>query len=199
MRKSIVLATLVIALGAGLAAAQDVETQETNQTQDRIANAGMITPDSAFYGLETAWDNAGMAVGLKKPGDVAKERAAEAEKMAEEGNYEAAQRAARNMNRAAERGGQDDVEGIKQAESVLQRVMENAPEEAKQGLQKAMKNVRENGPEALGAPEDVGPDSQPGEPEGSPNTASGDIDQTPDTNESQPEETGTETNETPTR
>ncbi len=176
MKKSILLATLVLAIGVGFASAQDAETQEEPQPDEEVpeeVSTGWFTPDSALYGLETAWDNTGMALGVKSPGDVAQKRAAEAQVMAEEGNYGAAQRAAEGLENAASRAGDDDIEGIEQATSTLERVIEDAPEEALEGLQTAMENVAEAGPEDLeiepGPPGDEpGEDVEPGQPDDEP-------------------------------
>lgn len=102
---------------------------------------GAVTPDSALYGLETAWDNAGIALGLKNAGNVAQERAAEARQMQEEGNHEAAARAAQEFSDVAEKAQEDDLQGLEKARAVLEEVMANAPAEAQEGLQTALDSV----------------------------------------------------------
>lgn len=106
---------------------------------------GMVGADSAVYGLETAWDNAAMSIGLKQAGTVAQERAAEARQAAQANNSEAAQRAADELNSVAQRASSDDMEGLEKAAAVLQEVMERAPPQAQQGLRTALDSVRQEG------------------------------------------------------
>lgn len=124
---------LTIILLSGFAAAQ---------TTDLDRGPGMIAPDSPLYGLETAFDNAAVSIGLKSAGGVAQERAAEARKMAEKGDYNAAEKAIRQMSTVAQQARSEDTEGLEKAESVLQELRADAPEEAQQGLQAALDNVR---------------------------------------------------------
>lgn len=154
MKRYVILIAFLLTITVGLAGAQGAN--ETGNS-DRIANTGLFTPDSALYGLDTAWDNAGMAVGLKRAGDVAKERAAEAQAMAEKGDYESAQKAMDKMNSVAKRAKEEESEDIRQAESVLQGVIDDAPEEAQQGLQTAMENIQKNRPDNRGGPEEREP------------------------------------------
>lgn len=141
----------------GAAAANTHETLDTGP--------GMVGADSAMYGLELAWDNAATSIGLKNAGTVAQERAAEAHEAAENGNYDAAQRAAENMASVAEKANADDVQGVEKAEAVLQRVIENAPSEAQQGLQTALTNVqnaRNQAQQAADQAPDSGAENQSG-------------------------------------
>lgn len=169
MKKTAVLVTALL-LTTMLAVAQDdIETlnEEQPEPEERPeVSTGWFTPDSALYGLETAWDNAGMAAGFKSPGDVAEKRAAEAEAMINANNSEAAEKATRGLEKAAERAGENDIPGLERAQTRIQTVMENAPEEAQEGLQNALENVQSNRDRAGGPPGDVGPDSEeelPGE------------------------------------
>jgi len=191
MRKTILLAALVLTMSVGL-----VGAQEENQ-EDRIANVGAVTPDSALYGLETAWDNAGMAIRLKSPGKVARERAAEAEAMAEKEDYKSAQKAMDNMKSVARRAREEDSEDIGQAESVLEGVIENAPDEARKGLQTAMENIRNNKPDRSGNSENPGRPGQTNgnQPEETPDEtgeqpSEGEVNETVAENDQAPEETG---------
>jgi len=161
MMKKTVLFTAVLLVAFSPALAEEVEIQplEENEAEEPEVSTGWFTPDSAFYGIETAVDNAGMALGTTSPGDVAEKRAAEADAMIEAGNSEAAERAANGLENAAERAGEADIEGVERAQNSLQTTMENAPEEAQEGLQTALDNVSEAtepAPEETGAPEDVG-------------------------------------------
>lgn len=170
MKKTVVLVTALL-LTTMLAVAQDqVETLEQEEPpvpEERPeVSTGWFTPDSALYGLETAWDNAGMRAGFKSPGDVAEKRAAEAEAMINAGNSEAAGKATRGLEKAANRAGENDLPGLERAQNRLQTVMENAPEEAREGLQNAMNNVQQNRERAGGPPSDIGPNGEePGAPE----------------------------------
>ncbi len=151
--KTTAIAVLVLALSVMGAASQHADaTTQDGDNSDLIANPGMVTPDSALYGLETAWDNIGMAIGLKNAADVARERAGEARAMADQGNWEAAERAARGLEHAAARSDEDSANDVNQALSVLDGVLADAPEEARNGLQTAMENVRNAGPEGTPAP-----------------------------------------------
>ncbi|MDY6768629.1 MAG: hypothetical protein SVW02_00800, partial [Candidatus Nanohaloarchaea archaeon] len=102
---------------------------------------GIIGPISPLYGLEVAWDNAAMGIGIAKPGNVAQERAAEARAAIQRNNSEAAQRAAKNMNSVTKRATSGDTQGLQKAASILQDVMANVPAEAQQSLQTAVENV----------------------------------------------------------
>lgn len=145
MHRYAVFASLALILFAAPAAAQQ---------QDPDVGPGMVGPDSPIYGLEVAWDDAAMSVGLKRAGTVVQERAAEAQQMQERNNTEGMQRAAQEMSNVAERATADDTEGLQKAQSVLQAVMERAPEEAQQGLQTALDNVQQ-ARERAGAPGDL--------------------------------------------
>lgn len=165
MQTNIGKISLIIALlltGLTLGAAQGNNSNQPASTIER--GPGIIGAQSPFYGIEVAIDNAAVNIGLKNAGSVAEERAAEAKKAAENGNYQAAQKAAGNMNKIAEKASSKDVEGIQKAESVLQGVINQAPEEAKQGLQTALDNVKQ-ARERAGSPEGTpgpGSDSEVG-------------------------------------
>lgn len=149
MKKQTKVLTLSIflILGFSMVAAQD-------QSVDQIQNTGPFTPDSAFYGLETAWDSVAMTTGISNAEEVANKRAAEAQAMADEGNYEAVERAAQGLGNVAERA--ENPEELERATNTLNEVMEQAPEEAQEGLQTAMDNVQERGPQ--------GPETEPPTP-----------------------------------
>lgn len=135
------------------------------QSQELDRGPGAISPSSPLYGLETAMDNAAVDIGLAKASNIAQERAAEARKAAEKGNYRGAQKAANQMSKVAKRAKSNETQGLEKAESVLQGVMENAPEAAQQGLQTALQNVqreRERVERGGAAPESPGP----GQPDG---------------------------------
>ncbi len=115
-----------------------------------------ITPDSPFYFVETFVDR------FRSPERVADRKAAEMIAMAEKNNAEALSRAEEHYNRAMdrleERAGDDanmNEERVRQASNHmahLANVSERVPEEAKEGIQKAMENSarrRERGIEAI--------------------------------------------------
>lgn len=105
------------------------------------ASPGAVTPNSAFYGLETAWDNAAVTIGLKKAGTVAQERAAEAQAMQERNNTRAMQKAVNQMNQVAKKATSQDTTGLEHAATVIQEIMKHAPEQAQTGLQTALNNI----------------------------------------------------------
>ncbi len=102
---------------------------------------GWITPDSAMYGFETAWDNSMAAIGLKNRGSIAQERASEAKAMAEENNSEGMQRAVDELNKVASVASSSDTKGLEKASAVISAVMERAPKQAQKGLQNALDNI----------------------------------------------------------
>lgn len=158
MRKSILLMTFLLAIGLTLGVAQDDAEIQPAETEEVEVDTGLFTPDSALYGVETAYDSMAMSVGISNPVDVAEKRAAEAEQMAEEGNWEAAERAANGLETAASNAEGEDIEGIETATARLEVAIEDAPEEALEGLNTAMENVVNAGPEDMeeqGAPEDA--------------------------------------------
>lgn len=117
---------------------------DTSQEQAMEKGPGMIGPGSFAYGLETAWDNAAIDIGLKRAGDVAQERAAEVQQAMERNNTKGAQRATKNLERTAEKAQERDEEGIERAIQMMNRTMQNAPnEEARQGMQTALNNMKE--------------------------------------------------------
>lgn len=121
---------------------------------DLDVGPGTVAPDSSMYGIELAMDNAALWMGFAKPGKIAQERAAEASEMAEKGNYQAAQKAIDNMNKVAKRATTTDTEGLHKAQEVLEAVMQNAPEEAHDGLRTAIDNLHERQDSITGAHED---------------------------------------------
>jgi len=132
---------------------EENETEEDNQTRNgtkpplppqasdtaRKARAGFFNPTSPFYGFDLAFDRASVAVGLRTRESVMEERASEAKAMAERGNQKAAQKAIKNLRNTA--GNRENA--TREAEEVLNRTLQDAPEEAKQGLQNALRNVEQ--------------------------------------------------------
>jgi len=102
---------------------------------------GMIGAGSPLYGLEIALDNAAMNIGLKKAGNVAQERAAEAKKAQKEGNTKAAQGAADEIGKAAAQANDDDRHGLEKARNALEDVKTHSPVEAQKGLDRAINNI----------------------------------------------------------
>lgn len=130
-------------LTALLVLAMPILAQNSSSSQELDINPGVIGPESVFYGFETAWDSAAVDMGLKKAGNVAQERAYEAQRAQENGNSEAAQRAVKKMSKVAKKArGENDEEGVNKAMSIVQQTMAGAPEEAKQGLQTALDNMK---------------------------------------------------------
>ncbi len=115
-----------------------------------------ITPDSPFYFVETFMDR------FRSPERVADRKASEMIAMAEKNNAEALQRAEEQYNRAMERVEQRagdnpnmNEERARQASNHmahLANASERVPEEAREGIQKAMENsarVRERAVEGI--------------------------------------------------
>ncbi|MCJ7428945.1 MAG: DUF5667 domain-containing protein [Candidatus Nanohaloarchaeota archaeon QJJ-5] len=145
---------------------------------------GLITPDSALYGLEVAFDNVRVSVGLSSAGGIAQERAAEAQAMMRQNKTQAMQRAADEMSNMAERATSADAEKLQKASDVLQRVMDQAPADAQEGLQQAMATVQ-NRTAAIGGPsENDGPGGnitpEPDDPPSDQNLTSNETGQQPD-------------------
>lgn len=140
MRTITVLA--FVCLLAGTAAAQ-------SGALDR--GPGVLGPESPLYGLEKAWDSAAVNMGLKNAGDVAQERAAEAQSMLEKGNPGAASRAAKDLQKIAGKATEKDQKGIQKAMTAMQDTMsqmqqqlQNAPNDnARQGITTAMQNMQD--------------------------------------------------------
>lgn len=104
---------------------------------------GLIGASSPMYGLETAWDNAAVNIGVKKAGNVAQERAAEAKQAQEKGNTKAVERATTNLEKIAKKAKKGDEEGLNKAMKIMEGVIANAPnEQARQGMQNALENMR---------------------------------------------------------
>jgi len=131
---------LVIVLLTGLVSAQQTQLDK---------GPGMIQPDSALYGLEVAVDNAGMSLGVMKPGDVAQERAAEAANMAEENKSSEASKAAEQLGKVAQKSSGNDtginkaLRSMNQTIAKMQKRIQKAPnQQAKQGMQTALQNMK---------------------------------------------------------
>ncbi len=110
------------------------------------AEPGMISPDSPLYGLGMAKDNVMMRLGLASPGKIAQKRAAEAQQMREQGNYAAAERAAQELGKVAEKASDEDADSVQKAATVIADIHVNAPDAAKDGLQTALENIAKNAP-----------------------------------------------------
>ncbi|MFB6100861.1 MAG: S8 family serine peptidase [Candidatus Nanohalobium sp.] len=104
----------------------------------RKARAGFFNPTSMFYGLDLAFDRVSMAIGLTSREQVMEERAREAVLMAEQNKTEAAQKALGQLRQTAG----DSGNATEEAAQTLEKVIKDAPEQAKQGLMKALENVK---------------------------------------------------------
>lgn len=117
-----------------------------------MESPGLVKADSPIYGLDVAWDNVLITAGFQSPGDVAFERASEVS-VAENRNHSRAFNLALNQfNSVAEKANNEDLEGLRNAERILQNVSEHVPEEARQGIETALKNserARNRVPESL--------------------------------------------------
>jgi len=119
--------------------------QSAAQTQNSSINPdpGLVKADSPIYGLDVAWDNALQTAGFKSPGDVAVERASEVSVAEKRNHSEAASMALNQFNSVAAEANNEDVEGLRKSEQILQNVSERVPEEARQGIETALMNVEE--------------------------------------------------------
>jgi hypothetical protein len=100
-----------------------------------------VKADSPIYGFDVALDSAFLTAGLTSPGDIAVERASEIAVAEERNNTEAVSKAMGRFNSAAEKADNEDVEKLRQAETVLHSVSNRVPEEAGFGISTALENV----------------------------------------------------------
>ena len=115
--------------------------QNTNSSIE--SSPGLVKADSPIYGLDVAWDNALKTAGLVSPGSVAVERASEVSVAEKRNHSEAASMALNQFNSVAAEANNEDVEGLRKSEAILRNVSERVPEEARQGIETALKNVEE--------------------------------------------------------
>lgn len=130
MRKPLILLAAVIAItatGAGAPAA--------------AASPGLISASSPLYPADVAVDNIQVAVGLESNGDIAAERAAEAQQAMEEGDEEAADEALENLNNSIAEVATADSTGLQKAEAILGQLAADNPDN-NQGITKALDAVR---------------------------------------------------------
>ncbi|PSH01423.1 MAG: hypothetical protein BRC26_03555 [Nanohaloarchaea archaeon QH_8_44_6] len=138
MRTKLYIAAIAFALLAAPAAAQEETPDEADP------GPGLISSGSMIYGLETAYDNAAMNAGLKKAGNVAQERAAEARQASENNNTRGVEKAARELEKTADKAKDSDEEGINKAMQMMQETIQNAPNaQARHGMQTALQNMQE--------------------------------------------------------
>jgi hypothetical protein len=138
-RTAAIIAAAVLLAGTAAAQASELDT-----------GPGVLGPESPLYGLETKWDKTAVNMGLKDAGDVAQERAAEAQDMLEKRKPGAASRAADDLQNIAGEATAEDQQGIQKAQAALQDVMgrmqqriQDAPnDQARQGVQTAMDSMQ---------------------------------------------------------
>lgn len=139
--RNVAVLAAVMVLGLPMVSAQSTQIDK---------NPGMVGAGSPLYGLEVAMDNAAVDIGMAKAGEVAKERASEASKAAENGKAKAAAKAGKNLARMANKTKGNESEDIETAMASFQDTMskmeqriQNAPNEnARQGMQKALENMQ---------------------------------------------------------
>ncbi len=112
---------------------------QTPEAEARAEGRMRFGPESRFYGLRIAADRASVSLGLRTNEQVMERRAQEARTMMERGNQEASERALGEMRRTAG----DRENATQQAQETLERVMQDAPEEAQEGLRNALQNVEQ--------------------------------------------------------
>lgn len=105
-------------------------------------DAGLVTPDSPLYAVETFLENLAVDVGLKSADSVAQERAAEARSMVENGDYEAASRAVGEVERLVDGAADTDISGLQETESMLEDIRSAVPDSSQYGFGTALDRVR---------------------------------------------------------
>ncbi|PSG99507.1 MAG: hypothetical protein BRC29_05315 [Nanohaloarchaea archaeon SW_7_43_1] len=138
METKLYIMTITFALLAVPAAAQEEAPDESEP------GPGLISSGSMIYGLETAYDNAAMNAGLKKAGNVAQERAAEARQASENNDTKGVEKATKELEKTAGKAEGSDEEGIERAMRMMRETVRNAPNaQARQGMRTALRNMRE--------------------------------------------------------
>lgn len=117
---------------------------QSNQTAQKQYDSGWIDSGSPLYGMELAIDNAAISIGVKKASKVAQERVAEVEKASKRNNTKGMERATKAFENSAKKAKADETEEISAAEAALEKAIQNAPEQAQQGLSTALENVRKD-------------------------------------------------------
>ncbi|MDY6778584.1 MAG: hypothetical protein SVU32_08005 [Candidatus Nanohaloarchaea archaeon] len=102
---------------------------------------GWISASHPLYPVDTAVDQASVAVGLTSPGQVAFERASEVWIAAVNNRSAAVDRAVVQLNGVAKAASGNDTQGLVKAKRVLEAVREETPVAADQGLSMALENV----------------------------------------------------------
>lgn len=128
---------ICIALGLVLLSSGVAGVHETAST-----GPGLVSADSPLYRVETVVDNIAVKVGVKSVDSVAQERAVEAAEMADNGNYEAAAQAAREVEQLAADTASTNIDGLQEAETILEDVQSAFPESAEYGIGTALDSVR---------------------------------------------------------
>ncbi|MBI2621184.1 MAG: hypothetical protein HYW63_00870 [Candidatus Levybacteria bacterium] len=164
MLKKLILLVLALFLFAGVAQAQTEELPDPG-----------ITPDSPLYFFDTLGENIGLFFAFgdeaktRKAVEIANEKVAEAQAMAEKGNEDAAEIAAERYGKvistaaeslaASARSGEGFDEALAQLIaqatsihlSVLADVYDRVPDQAKSSIERAMQESVRGGEEALNA------------------------------------------------
>lgn len=141
MKSKVLIGLIALSFLTVSVSAQNSSNDNINQSIER--GPGMIGAVSPIYGLETAWDNAAVSIGIKSAGNVAQERAAEARQAQEKGNTRGIERATRNLQKIANKSKDSDEEGINKAMKTMEEVIANAPnDQARQGMQNALENMQ---------------------------------------------------------
>jgi len=125
---------LALVLLTSLATAQ-------NPNSSISEDPGLVKADSPIYGFDVALDSAFLTAGFTSPSDVAVERASEVSIAETRNNTGVLSKALNQFNSAAEKADNEDVEKLRQAETVLHNVSNRVPEEAGFGIDTALENV----------------------------------------------------------
>lgn len=157
MRYNTVLGILLIGLSAlSMVAAAAASGNAT--VSHRSADPGLIQPDSTLYGFAVMKDRFALRLGLTTPGTLAQKRAAQARRMADRGDHTAVHRALRELDRTSTRATAADADGLEQARSTLQALLErdDLPDKTRKGVQTALARV-EQARDRAGPPTDPTP------------------------------------------
>lgn len=142
-KTAVILAVMVLAGAVGTAHAGEHDTGHTS-SDEKAVTAGMIGADSPLYGLELAFENAAIAIGLQNAGVVAQERVVEAREMLAAGKPEHAQKAVDNLAGIATMARASDAEGLNTAMTRMQELLVDAPDNnVTEGMRTALENMKQ--------------------------------------------------------
>ena len=129
MKNTIYLTALILLISVTAAA-------PANNSQ---ASPGLLGASSPLHQVEVAADNLAVSFGLSNASKVAEERLAEASQAANQGDMKAQERAMNQFNNIASKA--QNLQSNTNIEGLLQQVKQQTPDNATQGLNKALENA----------------------------------------------------------